>query len=269
MTRRSSLRASAREIYRDLVAKQAASSAPALTLSRERGREDQEQAGAGIGAAPAREEEQGVANPARAQKNLMAQVRALYEETPVPVREIARLAGVSERTIYKYAAKRNWKPRYAWAHPRAPALPAARHPAALHALRRKLRRHVPFAPVKGAGGRFIRRDARGQPVASGLHATDPAQAARASLACDEADALAQQALKEADANRRARERDKAFRFVNRTLDQINDYREECRKKGKWPIPADDAIQWAYSCQLSAAADWLDIVTQQDKKALGI
>jgi len=243
MTRRSSLRASAREIYRDLVAAQAASQASPCE-------EAPAEAGAG-------------------DKSLMARVRALYEETPVPVREIARLAGVTERTIYKYAAKRNWKPRYAWAYPRAPALPAARHPAALHALRRKLRRHVPFAPVKGAGGRFIRREARGEPVASGLHATDRAQAARASAACAQADALAQEALKEADAQRRARERDKAFRFVNRTLDQINDYREECKKKGKWPIPADDAIQWAYSCQLSAAADWLDIVTQQDKKAEGL
>src|SRR5205814_1077213 len=36
---------------------------------------------------------------------LTEQVRALYEETVVPVREIARLAGVTERTIYKYARK--------------------------------------------------------------------------------------------------------------------------------------------------------------------
>ena len=128
---------------------------------------------------------------------------------------------------------------------------------------------MPFAPVKGAGGRFIRRDARGEPLATGLHASDQAQAARASAACAQADALAQEAQREADANRRARERDKAFRNVIRTLDQINNYHAECKKKGKWPIPADDVIQWAYSCQLSAAADWLDIVTQQDKKAEGL
>ncbi len=263
MTRRSSVRANAREIYRDLVAKQAASSAPSLTLPRERGREEDLQAGEGIGGERGREQ----ADVAAGRKNLMARVRALYEETrPCRCARSPQLAGVSERTIYKYAAKRNWKPRYAWAHPRAPAFAEARHPAALHRLRRKLRRHVPFAPVKGAGGRFVRREARGEPVASGLHATDRQAAVRADAACASAQALAREAQKEADARKRARERDKAFRNVIRTLDQINKYHAECKKKGRWPLPADDHLQWAYSCQLSAAADWLDIVTQQDKKA---
>jgi AcrR family transcriptional regulator len=45
---------------------------------------------------------------------LTERVRALYEGSAVPVREIARLAGVTERTIYKYAAKHAWKPRYRW-----------------------------------------------------------------------------------------------------------------------------------------------------------
>ena len=51
---------------------------------------------------------EGTAPPARAQDALRAvetpltaQARALYEDTVVPVREIARLAGVSERTLYK------------------------------------------------------------------------------------------------------------------------------------------------------------------------
>src|SRR5690242_3608388 len=46
--------------------------------------------------------------------DLMARVRGLYEDSAVPVREIARLAGVTERTIYKYAQKHAWQPRYRW-----------------------------------------------------------------------------------------------------------------------------------------------------------
>src|SRR5690242_19198927 len=34
--------------------------------------------------------------------SLLERVRRLYEESVVPVREIARLIGVSERTLYKY-----------------------------------------------------------------------------------------------------------------------------------------------------------------------
>src|SRR6476646_6135036 len=48
-------------------------------------------------------------------QGLTARVRALYERSAVPVAEIARLCGVSERTIYKYAARHHWQPRYAWA----------------------------------------------------------------------------------------------------------------------------------------------------------
>jgi hypothetical protein len=57
---------------------------------------------------------------------LTARVRALYEDGLVPVREIAQLCGVTERTLYKYAARGRWRKRYA---------------------RRALH--------KGAGGRFI------------------------------------------------------------------------------------------------------------------
>ncbi|MGA7975355.1 MAG: helix-turn-helix domain-containing protein, partial [Pseudolabrys sp.] len=45
--------------------------------------------------------------------SLTARARALYEGSAVPVREIARLAGVSERTLYKYVEKYRWKKRYA------------------------------------------------------------------------------------------------------------------------------------------------------------
>ena len=96
-------------------------------------------------------------------------MRALYEHSAVPVAEIAKLAGVTERTIYKYAAKGRWKPRYAFAFRRARAAGGA--PA------RGWRAGKRFAPAKGAGGRFIRRADKGKPFAAGLKATDPAAAA--------------------------------------------------------------------------------------------
>jgi hypothetical protein len=94
----------------------------------------------------------------RGETSLTAQVRALYEDSAVPVREIANVTGVSERTIYKYAAKQRWKRRYA----RAPDLSSE-----------------DLAPARGAGARFIRREDKGQPFAQGLKATDPAGARRA------------------------------------------------------------------------------------------
>ncbi len=42
-------------------------------------------------------------------------LRALYEDSAVPVARSRRSAGVTERTIYKYAAKHGWKRRYRWA----------------------------------------------------------------------------------------------------------------------------------------------------------
>ena len=115
MTRRSSLRAQAREIYRDLAAKKTAD--------------------------PPSPEGFG----GQAAQNLTEKVRALYEDSAVPVREIAAIAGVTERTIYKYARKQQWKPRYRW---------RARGQADRG---RRWRQRPGFAPVKGAGARFIRR----------------------------------------------------------------------------------------------------------------
>jgi hypothetical protein len=94
----------------------------------------------------------------------------------VPVREIAAIVGVTERTVYKYAAKQRWKQRYA--------------------------RRPDFAPVKGAGGRFIAREDKGLPFAQGLKATDAAGAQRAVAACADAERLADEA--QAKAERRQR-----------------------------------------------------------------
>jgi hypothetical protein len=53
------------------------------------------------------------AAPLRLQPDYMARLRALYEDSALPVPEIARLAGVTERMIYKHALKRGWKRRAA------------------------------------------------------------------------------------------------------------------------------------------------------------
>ena len=151
MTRRSSLRAQAREIYRDLAAKKTAD--------------------------PPSPEGFG----GQAAHNLTEKVRALYEGSAVPVREIAAIAGVTERTVYKYARKQRWKPRYRW---------LARGTVDRG---RRWRQRPGFAPVKGAGARFIRRADKGQPVATGLKATDPAGAARAVESCGAAASLSREA----------------------------------------------------------------------------
>lgn len=49
---------------------------------------------------------------ASGEPDLTAKVRELYESSAVPVREVARIAGVIERTLYKYVEKGGWKRRY-------------------------------------------------------------------------------------------------------------------------------------------------------------
>jgi hypothetical protein len=112
---------------------------------------------------------------------LTERARALYEDSAVPVREIARLCGVTERTILKYARKLDWKPRYHWVAGEA----GVRH--------RRWQPAEKFAPVKGTGARFIRREEAGQPFAAGLKALDPQADASATVACDDALSLAREA----------------------------------------------------------------------------
>jgi hypothetical protein len=89
-------------------------------------------------------------------------VRALYEDSSLPVREIARLAGVSDVTVYNYARKLAWK-----------------------------RGARPL--VKGAGGRFIPLAEAGRPHARGLKALDPQGAQAAAEACARAGVIADEA----------------------------------------------------------------------------
>jgi hypothetical protein len=107
--------------------------------------------------------------------SLTHRVRALYEEGVVPVREIARLCGVTERTLYKYAARGRWRKRYA---------------------RRALH--------KGAGGRFILQEEAGKATAGGLKALDPVALAAAEIACGEAGTIANRAAARTLAEHEAR-----------------------------------------------------------------
>jgi hypothetical protein len=179
MTRRQSMRAQAQEIYRERIAAQSPSShsdrEPALPNPPPQGAREQAAAGGGE------------------QQDLTARVRALYENSAVPVREIAALAGVTERTLYKYAQKGGRKPRYAWIDPGG---------FAHRRWQAKAQSKATFAPgnstlARGAGGRFIARADKGKPFARGLKATDRPGAARATAACAGAETIAAQALAEA------------------------------------------------------------------------
>jgi hypothetical protein len=142
----------------------------------------------------------------------MAQVRELYENSPAPVREIAQRAGVTERTIYKYAHKHAWHPRYRWDDD---------HPCMLG---RGWQAAEGFAPVTGAGGRFIRREDAGKPFAQGLKALDPAGRAQAEAECAKAARRAHEAAQKAELERLRREAWRALSLMNRCMDDIIRFR---------------------------------------------
>lgn len=104
---------------------------------------------------------------------LTQKTRALYEDSVVPVRDIARLAGVTERTLYKYVQRGGWRRRY------------ARRP--LH---------------KGAGGRFVSPAQASVPQPCGLGALDAAGAAKAAIGCDRAARASSRAVARAVASDR-------------------------------------------------------------------
>jgi hypothetical protein len=259
MTRRSSQRALAQEVYREM-----ASQTPLIP------------ANAGIQSDPARPVNGAPGSPSqvgysrlahiswqtsgipdvcargRTEESLTAKARALYENSAVPVAEIARLTGVTERTIYKYAAKGRWTPRYRW---------SAAHP-------RRWRAGVALAPVKGAGARFIRRADKSKRFAVGLKATDPAGAARAAADCARADALSRAAQKEARTDYYHKQRQRAWRQINRMLGKINDYADEYAKKHpgygmRARVPADDVLMNAMHSALAGWTDWLEALRREE------
>jgi hypothetical protein len=241
MTRRSSARAQAQEIYRAMAIKEASLGArldtPLPNPPPQGGREQAVQGGR--------------------EQDLTARVRALYEGSAVPVREIANLAGITERTLYKYAAKQQWKPRYRWradgGRPRW----------------RRWRASPERAPAKGAGGRFIARAGKDAPVARGIKATDPAAAARAGAACGQAARQAQEAERQAAAERNAADRLRAMAAVNKALDDLAEYLEQRDKRKPvtlshpdWPspvrprpAPGEDPVETAFRDSVGAANDW--------------
>jgi AcrR family transcriptional regulator len=138
---------------------------------------------------------------------LMQQLRALYEEDVVPVREIAALAGVTERTLYKYIAKGAWRRRYCWNGSGEHAGAKTPPPAPAHRDEGKKHRQASarFAPVKGAGGRFIRREDAGKPHPRGIKALDPRAAARALADCERAAAFSAPAKRAAALSKLAKQ----------------------------------------------------------------
>ena len=189
------------------------------------------------------------AAPPPRQTRLTARVRKLYEGGAVPVREIAAAAGVTERTLYKYAQKGGWTPRYAWVDRGGVA--SRRRPG-----------NGTFAPVKGAGGRFVSRADKGKPFARGLKATDPQGARRAGAACKQAEALWCAAQAEAEAAARAEERLRAIDAVNRALGELNAYRA-LRAKERRTRASDDQIERVYMLIAQRATDhWQALLAQE-------
>ncbi len=136
---------------------------------------------------------------------LTDQVRALYEDGVMPVVEIARLAGVTERTLYKYVERGGWRRRC-----------PVRGVEAAAANRGRKRAPRPPQP-KGAGGRFIPREEWGKPHASGLKALDAQGTGRAVAACNVAGAMANEAFSRAVALHDAYTQARIFALVMRAL----------------------------------------------------
>ncbi len=192
MTPRMSVRARAREVYGEMAGAVSASvpNTPLPNPPPQGGREQTELA-------------------ARAEPDLNARARELYENSAVPVHDIARLCGVTERTIYKYAAKGAWKKRY--------------RQAASHA--RGKRTSAPgCAPAKGAGGRFIRRADIGKPYATGLKATDATGRERALDACASAARLGRLASARAEAEARQATHLRAIAATTQAVSDLNAFR---------------------------------------------
>jgi AcrR family transcriptional regulator len=186
-------------------------------------------------------------------------VRALYEGSAVPVREIAKLAGVSERTLYKYVARYGWRKRYR-ENPRGLAAAAANRG-------RRVKPSPGFAPAKGAGGRFIRREDKGQPFAAGLKALDAAGERRAAAACASAQRLARIAEAEAHVQRWGEAMPRAIRAVVQARDDLAAHDAAQKGRQAWSRPA-ELRERALLLSLKLALDWMKMaVTQWEKAAM--
>jgi hypothetical protein len=185
--------------------------------------------------------------PKKVETKLTKRVRKLYEDSAVPVREIAAIAGVTERTLYKYVERHDWKRRYR-VMPRGDANRVRSRPSS-----------PDFAPVTGAGGRFIRREDRDKPIAVGLKATDPAGASRAVASSEKAARLAAEALASAEFTRCSDASLRALTFAIDAFEKHVNYRTKHGITGDRPRGVDvldDALLLAYEMAqeaLNAAA----------------
>jgi hypothetical protein len=98
-----------------------------------------------------------------------------------------------------------------------------------------------FAPVRGAGGRFVCRADKGKPFAAGLKATDAAAAARACAACRDARDMADTAHGRAATLQRAEACVGAIEAVNRALADLNRYRAKRAEAGRPALHDGDRV----------------------------
>ena len=184
--------------------------------------------------------------------DLTARARALYEGSAVPVREIARLAGVSECRLYKYVEKHGWKKRYARVPRGAAAAQTNRG--------RGWQATAGFAPAKGVGGRFVRREDARKPYAAGMKALDPAAHARADGACAEAARLARRAEADAQAERWGVENCRSIRAVVEAKQNLDGYDAALdAARGKKPArsPQERLRERALLMSLEVALAWME------------
>jgi hypothetical protein len=144
-------------------------------------------------------------------ESLLDRVQHIYENSVVPVREIARLIGVSERTLYKYVRRHGWARRHVCleAGPLPNPPPQAGEGKIRAASRgQRLTPRLGFERAKGAGGRFIAFEERGTPQPHGPKALDPLAAEAAGEICSQAGAMSDIAAAQALVDAAAREADR-------------------------------------------------------------
>jgi hypothetical protein len=128
-------------------------------------------------------------------------LRQLYEQSALPVREIARIAAIAERTLFSYVQRGGWKrrnwrqARLAAAHPAPPegaglvsGAEDARHTALVYVAARKLVDETSAAAIVAAQERAATAEAAAQQRAARAKAVADARA-RARLAAAVANGL--------------------------------------------------------------------------------
>ena len=122
-----------------------------------------------------------------------------------------------------------------------------------------------FAPAKGAGGRFIRREEIGQPFAAGLKALDPAAEARAAAACAAAARRASVAERQAQEERWHAETIRAIQAVNQARQDLAEHEAAHKTQRAWSRPA-DLRKRALTLSLHVALDWMEMAVAAWEKA---